>query len=466
MKGKILLPGLFLILIFTTSQLHAQLQRRAFLGTQLKEVDTFTAVSHGMKEVKGVLVEQVVDGSSARAMGIEPDDLILAVEDIEVNSPAELIARIGRYRAGDRVRVTTMRKGEPIQRTGNLLPLPYESSPQGEVIYDEVAFDGGHIRTIIHKPEGPGKFPALFLIPGYDCSSIDRMHPDNVYKKILDGMVEKGYVIVKTEKAGVGDSRNNRDCSQYNLFEEVELFAASFNALEKYDFIDKNNVYIFGHSMGGVQAPLMKTNFPPRGIAVYGSVIRPWFEYFIEHARMQKIILSQADYLGWDYLGIEKQHDTAVRFYYNLLLEKKSPAEIAKDEKLKDFLKQNFNSDGGEILLGRHYTFWQQLQDTKLFEAWSKTPANVLSLWGEGDFIAFNPWEHELIADVVNKYNPGKARYMRVPNMDHSFLWVEDQKQSITSRLDWDYIKHNFNHQIVDILAGWIEETKKQALNH
>jgi len=459
MKRLTLLLGIIFI-VCSASNVNAQLQRRAFLGTQLKEVDTFIAVKHNMKHAKGVLVEMVVDGSSAKAMGIEANDLILAVEDVEVNSPNELIARIGRYRAGDKVRVTTMRNGKPIQRVGNLLPLPHETSPFGEVIYDEVPHDGGYIRTIIHKPVGKGQFPALFLIPGYDCSSIDRMHPDNVYKRILDGMVEKGYVIVKTEKAGVGDSKNNRSCAQYNLFDEVDLFSASFNALAKYDFIDLENVYIFGHSMGGVQAPLMKTDFAPRGIAVYGTVVRPWFEYFIEHARMQKIILSQVDDMGWDYLSIEQQHNAAVKFYYRFLVEKQSPAEIFKDEELNAFISKNFRYDGSDIFLGRHYTFWQQLQDTKLFEAWSKSPAHVLSLWGEADFIAFNPWEHELIADVVNEYNPGKAKYIRVPNMDHSFLWVEDQKQSITSRMDWDYIKNNFNSQIIEILAEWIEETK------
>lgn len=333
-------------LICMSSNVNAQLQRRAFLGTQLKEVDTFTAVKHNMKQTKGVLVELVVDGSSAKAMGIEANDLILAVEDVEVNSPNELIARIGRYRAGNKVRVTTMRNGKPIQKVGNLLPLPYETSPFGEVIYDEVPHDRGYIRTIIHKPVGKGQFPALFLIPGYDCSSIDRMHPDNVYKKILDGMVEKGYVIVKTEKAGVGDSKNNRSCAQYNLFDEVELFSASFNALAKYDFIDHDNVYIFGHSMGGVQAPLMKTDFAPRGIAVYGTVIRPWFEYFIEHSRMQKIILSQVDDMGWDYLSIEQQHNAAVKFYYRFLVEKQSPAEIFKDEELNAFISKNFRLNG------------------------------------------------------------------------------------------------------------------------
>ena len=273
-------------------------------------------------------------------------------------------------------------------------------------------------------------------------------------------LVEKGYVIIKTEKAGVGDSKNERDCSQYNLLDEVELFSASFNNLVKYDFIDLENVYIFGHSMGGVQAPLMETEFSPRGIAVYGTVIRPWFEYFIEHARMQKIILSEAGYMDYDYLNIEQQHETAVKFYYNLLIEKIPPSEIARDSELSTFLKNNLSFDGHEKLLGRHYTFWQQLQDTRLFNAWSKSPAHVLSLWGEGDFVAFNPWEHELIADVVNKYNPGKAKFITVPNMDHSFLWVEDQKQSIESRMDWEYIKHNFNSEIVEIIAEWIEETR------
>jgi uncharacterized protein len=184
--------------------------------------------------------------------------------------------------------------------------------------------------------------------------------------------------------------------------------------LQKYDFIDHDNIFVFGHSMGGVQAPMMDFEFDPRGIAVYGTVIRPWFEYFIDLAWMQQIAM------GGDYLEIERQAETRIRFYSLLMLEKQTPEQIAEDDELLTFMLQNWGYDGEEKLLGRHYTFWHQLQDTKLFSKWANTPAYVLSLWGEGEFVAVNPWEHELIAEVVNRYNRVKLVLCVYP------IWITD----------------------------------------
>ncbi len=453
MKRNIILLWIIVLATFSVS---AQLPRRAFLGLQLLEVNDSVARIHRLEHPQGVLVVRVVDGSSAQAMGIEAHDLILSVDTTQTHSPEEVIRQIGLYRAGETLQITTMRQGEVIKRSGELQPLPKETSPHGEVIYDQVPFDGGYIRTIIHKPATEGKLPALFFIQGYTCVSMDRMHAEHPYTKMINGLTEKGYVVVKTEKAGTGDSQNERDCSQYDLFEEVELFAASYNALKKYDFIDPDNIFIFGHSMGGVQAPLMQTDFPPKGIAVYGTVIRPWFEYFVEHARIQKFIM------GIDYLENEAMHETAVKFYYRLMIDKQTPAQLALDPDVKEFMTHHFGWDGADIFLGRHFTFWQQLQDTRLFTAWANTPAHVLSLWGEGEFIAFNPYEHQLIADVVNRYNPGKAEFIRIPNMDHSFLWVEDQQHAVAIRGDWEYTAQNFNHDIVEILQQWMEDLVRQ----
>jgi len=111
---------------------------------------------------------------------------------------------------------------------------------------------------------------------------------------------------------------------------------------------------------------------------------------------------------------------------------------------------------------GRHYTFWQELQDTRLFAAWSQARSHVLSMHGKGEYVAFNPYEHQLIADIVNHYNPGKATFMRIPDIDHAFTYVEDLEHSISVRNDREYQLNNFHPGIVDILYEWMEELIKQ----
>jgi hypothetical protein len=54
-----------------------------------------------------------------------------------------------------------------------LKPRPLEKSDAYETIYGEVASRAGRLRTIVTRPKGTGKHPALFLIQGIGLASID-----------------------------------------------------------------------------------------------------------------------------------------------------------------------------------------------------------------------------------------------------------------------------------------------------
>ncbi len=427
------------------------LPRRAYLGVMLLDVSDSIAERHAMVEARGVVVADLVEGGSAAGFGMQTGDVILAANNHQATTVYPFIDHIARYQQGDSIRMEVMRDGQIIHLDGQMTGFPQETSAYAEVIYDQVPFEDGYVRTIIHKPHGPGKHPVLFFVQGYTCASMDNMGEYHPYTKLLEGFSKRGYVVVKTEKAGMGDSRSSRVCADVNLLEETALFSSSYNSLPKYDFADLDNVFVFGHSMGGVQAPMMDFDFDPRGIIVFGTVIRPWFEYLIEQTRVQRLLLGQ------DYLANEASHEQSIRFYYRFMIEKQSPEELMKDQSMADFLDRYWQYDEGGFMNGRHYTFWQQLQDTRLFTAWSQVNAHVLSLHGEGEFVAFNPWEHELIADIVNHYHPGKATFMRVPNVDHGFIYVEDVAHAVAIRNDSRYRRNNIHTGISDLIADWMD---------
>lgn len=447
---------LIIIFVISISCLTANdLPRRAMLGARLMQVDKEIAERLNVVQGEGVYIDIVVEGSSAESIGLKVDDIVLEINDVKVNLPGDGVSEIQKLRAGDAVCLKIIRQGEEKHLSGELTAIPYEKSNYGEVIYTYFPYDEGLSRVIIHKPKiKKNKYPTIFFIQGYTWNSIDGIE-NTTTQKLLDSFVEKGFIIVKTEKAGIGDSNNKKHATEYSLFDEIDYFSASFNNMRNYDFIDLENVFIFGHSMGGVQAPLLKTSFSPRGIIVYGTVARPWFEYLIEVARFQRY------FMGNDYLEVEEQFPVAMRFYYQLMVEKKSPFEMKQDNDIMNFMTNRWQYDGHEILNGRHYSFWQQLQDAEAIKAWAKTNSYVLSLWGESEYIALNPIEHQLIADIVNKYNPGKADFITVPKADHNFLYAESPQHSYQIRNDWDYYAKNFNKEIADISIRWIEERLK-----
>jgi serine protease Do len=85
--------------------------QRAFLGVSIREMDSKFAEEKGIKELRGVYVSEVNEGSAAKDAGIERGDIITSVNSITVNSTSELLEQISRYRPGEKVVVGVSRDG-------------------------------------------------------------------------------------------------------------------------------------------------------------------------------------------------------------------------------------------------------------------------------------------------------------------------------------------------------------------
>lgn len=83
--------------------------QRAFLGVKINEIDSKFASQQGIKDLKGVYVSEVTDGSSAQDAGIERGDIITSINGATVNSTSELLEQVSRYRPGDKIAVTISR---------------------------------------------------------------------------------------------------------------------------------------------------------------------------------------------------------------------------------------------------------------------------------------------------------------------------------------------------------------------
>jgi len=85
--------------------------QRAFLGVSIREIDSKFAGEQGMKELRGVFVSEVNDGSAAKEAGIKKGDVITAVNKITVNSTSELLEQVSRYHPGEKIPVVVSRDG-------------------------------------------------------------------------------------------------------------------------------------------------------------------------------------------------------------------------------------------------------------------------------------------------------------------------------------------------------------------
>ncbi|MCB9251364.1 MAG: Do family serine endopeptidase [Flavobacteriales bacterium] len=85
--------------------------KRAILGVRIQDITAELAESENIKEMKGVFVPDVMDGSAADKGGIKKGDIILKINEVEVNSSSNLQEQISKYYPGEKIKVTINRKG-------------------------------------------------------------------------------------------------------------------------------------------------------------------------------------------------------------------------------------------------------------------------------------------------------------------------------------------------------------------
>ncbi len=89
--------------------------QRAILGVSIGEVTAKVAKEYKLDKIEGVFVGGTSPGSGAEEAGIKEGDVILNIDDIPVNSPAQLQVEIGKHKPGDQVKVLVKRENKPKQ---------------------------------------------------------------------------------------------------------------------------------------------------------------------------------------------------------------------------------------------------------------------------------------------------------------------------------------------------------------
>ncbi len=401
------LPG-FLLWSFMLSALQAQetLKRKPWFGARY----TYTDES----KKTGCLVTEIGGGTS-QALKLQKGDIITHLGKTAINAWTELPPLFKAYALNEEMELSIIRNQKKIKLKARVVGRPFETDDNADVLYEQAAFRGGQLRVIINKPGAEGKLPGMLFIPGYTCSSIDNLPADNPYKRIVDAYLDAGFVTLRIEKSGLGDSKNTPPCESCDLKDEVENFEVGLKKLKSLPYVDTSKIIIVGHSMGGIVAPAISARHRVAGVVVYGTTAKSWFEYQLEMHRLQNALG------GMNPIEVEKsvldQYDINYRYY----VKKEKLQDMAKDPRTDTLLRQTWVWDGGNKIFDRNAEYWRQVQDYPHLENWKNTSAKVLVQFGESDFQAFSRADHQQIVNTVNHFHPGNATLMTYPLTDHFF---------------------------------------------
>ena len=316
-----------------------------------------------------------------------------------------------------------------------LLGRPKESFKNAEVTYGQVNYPGNRLRSILVSPAGVVNPPVVYFLQGYTCGSVETVTDDSPMKKLMNDWLNAGFAVYRVEKPGVGDSQSSRPCSVISFDEELKAFEEGYKDLLANKSVDTGNIFLFGHSMGGVVAPLLEKVHVPRGTIVYGTVGDNWFDYMVD------LYTIQPKHFGVAEARIKEDNKVNLEFNKDFLIRKLSGKKLMSNETYVDFFRNGELDFENEQYIGRHFDFWQTLADVDIPRAWAEVQTNVLALYGEFDIQAINAQGVEKIKAIVNK-NKGKATVMVIPNADHGFVNFNSMQHNATTLGNGTYVQH------------------------
>ncbi len=453
---------LFCSLIFSIFTAQGQrLKPKGFLGVAYEEASDSLMRSLRGLETHGILVKNVNEGTTAQRLGIRPNDVIVAINNIDSLYLYDFVELTKKLREGEPISITFVRDRRKARVIGTVTAMPREKSTFGEIIYDEVAFGRGYLRSIIQKPIGQNKFPAIFYMQDYGCNSIDfAADSTSPTKKLIEGWVKAGFLVFRVEKPGVGESEGTKACGSLTFGEELKAFENGFRTLKKNRYVDSTKVFLFGYGLGASIAPLIasKSGSKPRGIITYSATIKPFFEYMIDIFRERPQLFNES------YQSIEANTRMITPLLHDWLVVGKTANELMQVPDFEAIMTSNENplQYHKGTFMGRSPSFFSQLNEQNLVSAWAQAAVPTLAIHGEMDAEDIDPKAAQSIANIVNEITPNKGTFKLLKGTDHFFSkvgsFIEYEKQMKSGRYFRDYAPSRFNPEIIEMTVTWLKQ--------
>lgn len=106
-----------------------------YLGVQTAEVTTENFAKFGLREVRGVAVERVLENSPAQAAGLQPGDVIISVDGDEITGTRKLTRLISEIAADHKTKLVISRNGSEQEITATIGKRPTPKFENGNFAF-------------------------------------------------------------------------------------------------------------------------------------------------------------------------------------------------------------------------------------------------------------------------------------------------------------------------------------------
>jgi len=196
---------------------------RGFLGVSIQDLTPELAASFGLKDIKGVLIPEIIEGSAAEKAGLKQGDIIVELDGQPVEKAGALQNRIAMLKPGTNVQLVVLRNENRKTITVELGKRPTQTQLAGTPpeVMEQLGFSVQNLTEDIAKRfsyevlEGvvvnsvsPGSLAELADIrPGTLIMEVNRKPVKNTeeFSKAIEEATKEGTVLLL-----VRDNRNTR----------------------------------------------------------------------------------------------------------------------------------------------------------------------------------------------------------------------------------------------------------------
>ena len=167
--------------------------QRAFIGVQIRDLNKELVDRLELPSFDGVYIAGLSEGGAAKDAGIEVEDVIVSVGNVDVSNVTQLQEQIGKYRPGDEVAVRLLRNGKPKTLKITLRNMRGSTDLETPPLLKESQIMGATFRSL--SPEELGK---LNLTHGIQLQDIGG-------SVLSQSGMRNGFIITRIDKKPVKD---------------------------------------------------------------------------------------------------------------------------------------------------------------------------------------------------------------------------------------------------------------------
>jgi dienelactone hydrolase len=280
--------------------------------------------------------------------------------------------------------------------------------------------------AVLTTPNGKVNVPLVILIHGSGPEDKDEsIGPNKIFKDLAAGLASKGIATLRYDKRTKVYSSSLKPDSVTIREEILDDAASAVNLVKTFVEINKSEIYLLGHSLGGMVAPqIAQENNDLKGIILLAANARP----------LQDLLLEQTRYV----LSLDSLTD----------IEKTQIEMLEKQVKNSESSSLSLNTPSKELPMNIPARYWISLNKYHQLETAAKLKQRILILQGERDYqvtmVDFNLWKKNLSA---NK----NVVFKLYPKLNH--LFIEGNNKSAPKEYEQP---GNVAPYVIDDISQWI----------